>query len=413
LFINSNHGNYLSQDCNEFLFTGDRGLTGAPGTPGPDCAPGLPGIKGERGLPGFKGERGLSGAPGPFGEKGDIGPPGRPGFDGRPGPKGDRGNTGPPGIAGPPGLRGEKGNFGQRGIDGVPGFPGSKGDKGEAGTDGRVQIGLKGMTGLPGSKGDRGQKGEPGMIGFQGERGEVGSIGLVGAPGPRGPPGLRGEIGLSGQPGIDGRPGPAGPKGEAGLPCSAAADYLTGILLVKHSQTEEVPQCDAGHIKMWDGYSLLYVDGNDYPHNQDLGSAGSCVRKFSTLPVMTCGPNNVCNYAARNDRSFWLSTTAPIPMMPVADYEMKQYISRCVVCEVPTNVIAVHSQTLSVPDCPNGWEGLWIGYSFLMVRFLLHKLHFIHSKFSILAYGCRTWWWWSIVVGTRFLFTRFQSNAIC
>jgi hypothetical protein len=37
------------------------------------------------------------------------------------------------------------------------------------------------------------------------------------------------------------------------------------------------------------------------------------------------------------------------------------------VCEAPANVIAVHSQSLGVPDCPQGWSGLWIGYSFVMV----------------------------------------------
>jgi hypothetical protein len=40
---------------------------------------------------------------------------------------------------------------------------------------------------------------------------------------------------------------------------------------------------------------------------------------------------------------------------------------RCIVCEAPANVIAVHSQSLGVPDCPQGWSGLWIGYSFVMV----------------------------------------------
>lgn len=197
-----------------------------------------------------------------------------------------------------------------------------------------------------------------------------GEIGLIGLEGPRGPAGLRGEIGLVGTPGIDGRPGSSGPKGDAGQPCSPAPDYLTGNLLVRHSQTEKIPQCESGHIKIWDGYSLLYVDGNDFPHNQDLSSPGSCVRKFSTLPVMACNQNNICNYASRNDRTFWLSTSAPIPMMPVAEYDIKQYISRCVVCEVPANVIAVHSQSLDIPDCPKGWQGLWLGYSFLMV--ILH-----------------------------------------
>jgi len=37
------------------------------------------------------------------------------------------------------------------------------------------------------------------------------------------------------------------------------------------------------------------------------------------------------------------------------------------VCEAPTKVIAVHSQSMAIPECPNGWSELWIGYSFIMV----------------------------------------------
>ncbi|MPC23030.1 Collagen alpha-2(IV) chain [Portunus trituberculatus] len=146
------------------------------------------------------------------------------------------------------------------------------------------------------------------------------------------------------------------------------------------------------------------------------GLAGSCVRRFSTMPFMFCDFNNVCNYASRNDKSYWLSTNEPIPMMPVSDTAIQPYISRklcflglglevalrsmvkaawrpevewwsvaylvngwseseaeepthrvaCVVCEAPSNVIAVHSQSLSVPDCPQGWSSMWIGYSFVM-----------------------------------------------
>ncbi len=40
---------------------------------------------------------------------------------------------------------------------------------------------------------------------------------------------------------------------------------------------------------------------------------------------------------------------------------------RCVVCEAPANVIAVHSQSVNIPDCPRDWSSLWIGYSFVMV----------------------------------------------
>lgn len=55
------------------------------------------------------------------------------------------------------------------------------------------------------------------------------------------------------------------------------------------------------------------------------------------------------------------------PMMdPVTGPQIREYVSRCSVCEAPTQVMAVHSQSMSVPDCPVGWKGLWIGYSFAM-----------------------------------------------
>lgn len=43
-------------------------------------------------------------------------------------------------------------------------------------------------------------------------------------------------------------------------------------------------------------------------------------------------------------------------------------LTRCAVCEAPAVVIAVHSQTIQIPRCPQGWDSLWIGYSFMMVR---------------------------------------------
>lgn len=55
-------------------------------------------------------------------------------------------------------------------------------------------------------------------------------------------------------------------------------------------------------------------------------------------------------------------------MMPVSGNEITPFISRCTVCDIQANVIAVHSQTIDVPLCPLGWRGLWIGYSFAMVR---------------------------------------------
>jgi len=92
------------------------------------------------------------------------------------------------------------------------------------------------------------------------------------------------------------------------------------------------------------------------------------MRKFSTMPYLFCNINNQCEYAQRNDYSYWLSTPEPMPMMmtPIRGEDIRPYISRCTVCETETLVIAVHSQSMDVPECPGDWESLWIGYSFLM-----------------------------------------------
>lgn len=46
------------------------------------------------------------------------------------------------------------------------------------------------------------------------------------------------------------------------------------------------------------------------------------------MPFLFCDFNNVCNYASRNDKSYWLSTTEAIPMMPVEDRAIMKHISR-------------------------------------------------------------------------------------
>lgn len=118
--------------------------------------------------------------------------------------------------------------------------------------------------------------------------------------------------------------------------------------------------------KLWTGYSLLYLEGQEKAHNQDLGLAGSCLPVFNTMPFAYCNINQVCYYASRNDKSYWLSSAAPLPMTPLSEEEIQPYISRCAVCEAPAQAVAVHSQDQTIPPCPMNWRSLWIGYSFLM-----------------------------------------------
>ncbi|XP_016096984.1 collagen alpha-2(IV) chain-like [Sinocyclocheilus grahami] len=250
-------------------------------------------------------------------------------------------------------------------ITSFPGLPGAKGLPpvpqklpGERGPPG--PMGIQGPQGRSGNFGPAGPPGDSGIWGPKGEKGMPGLPGIPGNPGFRGDPGQMGHPGLQGEEGTRGGPGSSGPIGMPGRSVNV------GYLLVKHSQSEQIPMCPVGMSKLWDGYSLLYFEGQEKAHNQDLGLAGSCLPRFNTMPFLYCNPGDVCYYASRNDKSYWLSTTAPIPMMPVEEAEIKPYISRCSVCEAPSVAIAVHSQDITIPMCPAGWRSLWIGYSFLM-----------------------------------------------
>ena len=55
--------------------------------------------------------------------------------------------------------------------------------------------------------------------------------------------------------------------------------------------------------------------------------------------------------------------------------------SRCGVCESPTRTIAMHSQSMDIPNCPDNWIELWNGYSFVMVG-----LGFCNNKIQKLFY---------------------------
>lgn len=69
--------------------------------------------------------------------------------------------------------------------------------------------------------------------------------------------------------GHPGPPGPDGVPGPVGQPGPSSMDH--GFLVTRHSQTVDVPLCPEGTAPIYDGYSLLYVQGNERSHGQDLG----------------------------------------------------------------------------------------------------------------------------------------------
>ncbi|MEQ2172749.1 hypothetical protein GOODEAATRI_024511 [Goodea atripinnis] len=108
-----------------------------------------------------------------------------------------------------------------------------------------------------------------------------------------------GENGAKGQIGAK---GPRGAQGEWGVPSG-----MNGFLFTRHSQDRIIPQCPPGSSFVFDGYSLLFINGYSRAHGQDLGTVGSCLQRFSTLPFLICEIAGECRYAERNDYSYWLS----------------------------------------------------------------------------------------------------------
>lgn len=79
----------------------------------------------------------------------------------------------------------------------------------------------------------------------------------------------------------------------------------------------------------WQPAARRAVSGKPRPPPR-AGTAGSCLRKFSTMPFLFCNINNVCNFASRNDYSYWLSTPEPMPMSmaPITGDNIRPFISR-------------------------------------------------------------------------------------
>lgn len=74
---------------------------------------------------------------------------------------------------------------------------------------------------------------------------------------------------FKGPPGLDGLPGLKGRPGDIGTP---AVGTTRGFVFTRHSQTTVAPPCPAGTQPLYSGFSLLFVQGNERAHGQDLGN---------------------------------------------------------------------------------------------------------------------------------------------
>lgn len=75
---------------------------------------------------------------------------------------------------------------------------------------------------------------------------------------------------VKGPPGLDGLPGLKGKPGDIGPPTTATT--MRGFIFTRHSQTTAIPSCPEGTQPLYSGFSLLFVQGNEQAHGQDLGN---------------------------------------------------------------------------------------------------------------------------------------------
>jgi len=85
-------------------------------------------------------------------------------------------------------------------------------------------------------------------------------------------------------------------------------------------------------------------------------------------------PSQWCQSSSQKSKSIFLGEDRQALIKKNSWLVQLSLFFRCSVCEVPANVMAIHSQSNNIPDCPAGWNGLWIGWSFVMViNFLLQN----------------------------------------
>lgn len=84
-----------------------------------------------------------------------------------------------------------------------------------------------------------------------------------------------------------GCPGPQGPvgfKGSRGTPGTmSASPEKISFLFTRHSQTTDIPKCPEETKLIYEGYSLLFINGNSRAHGQDLGNSRPCLHFLSFI----------------------------------------------------------------------------------------------------------------------------------
>jgi integrin beta 8 len=153
-----------------------------------------------------------------------------------------------------------------------------------------------------------------------------------GAPGPRGEEGLRGKQGKQGN--------------------------GSSEVFVLHSYNSTVPRCPMATHTLWEGYSLGPGSAGS-TLNKGISNPGTCMRQFSLLQTLA-------NLGHASTASVWHAAGDVDGVesgKTVDEPTARKMAARCSVCEVERSLLTLHSGSTQLPQCPQGWESLWRGFT--------------------------------------------------
>ena len=187
------------------------------------------------------------------------------------------------------------------------------------------------------------------MFAFSGSRGDHGIDGAPGKPGERGHQGVTGADGVNGAPGPRGEEGPRGKQGVQGNGRSE--------VFVLHSYNRTTPRCPVTTHVLWEGFSLA----SSYPDRAISSSSSFCMRRFSLLQTLA-------NLGQGSTNSVWhgaWDAEGAVSGKVLDEGAAKKVVARCSVCETERSLLTVHSGSTQLPQCPQGWESVWTGFSYI------------------------------------------------
>ena len=147
--------------------------------------------------------------------------------------------------------------------------------------------------------------------------------------------------------GIPGARGEEGPRGKQGPQGNGSTEVF-----VLHSFNSTIPQCPQTAHMLWEGFGLT---------DKAISDSGSCMRRFSEFQKLD-------NLGSGGDgtRTLWYAASGVDGVQDGRELDVptaRKMAARCSVCEVERSLLTVHSGSTRLPQCPQGWESVWSGFT--------------------------------------------------